>query len=451
MEKKTFIFIILSSFLLNPIFLQAKFNENPLEKVNQLVQQQTGQKIFLNEGEVNPEKNSQKRLSLKEAIHWALESNPSIQQSLQEVLISKGEARQQALPENPEASISFGFAHDDPGKVLPHVIANQNVLDFYLAVLRKRAALSQLEEKKMKTANEIIELITQVKKTFYTVQALEQFQDQLRQMVQSTQITASLSERQFKAGNVNLLELNGQKLLLEQTKVELARSDTELKVAQSKLAELLGHPEFSHQISVQKRLPSIPKKDLSYLSLEKIALSNRLDLAAMRQKNNTLNRNYNLAKWQGFPKINVGVESDTEIEGGTRTGPELGLQIPLFNRGQGSKEKVKAEMIQNQYAITAMENHIRQEIKESFARLSQSRGVALRYQENILPLLNKTLDESQLHYNFMLKGTFDLFQVKREEIRSRREYLEAVRDYWVELAHLEKLVGGNFNSIEEKK
>ncbi len=451
MKKKSFTALFISSFLLNPIFLQAKTNENPLEKVNQLVQRQTGQKIFSREEEFNPEKKGQKSFTLQEAMHWALESNPSVRQSLQEVMISKGEARQQALPENPEASISLGFAHDDPGTVLPHIIANQNILDFYLSTLRKRAALSQLEEKKLKTAHEIIDLITQVKKTFYTLQALQQFQDQLRQIVQSTQITASLSERQFKAGNVNLIELNGQKLLLEQTKIELARSDTELKVAQSKLAELLGHPEFSHKISVQKRLPSIPKRELSYLSLEKTALSNRLDLTAMRQKNDTLNRSYHLAKWEGFPKINLGVESDTEIEGGTRTGPELGLQIPLFNRGQGSKEKVKAEIIQNQYAITAMENHIRQEIKESLARLSQARGIALRYQENILPLLNKTLDESQLHYNFMLKGTFDLFQVKREEMRSRREYLEAVRDYWIEFAHLEKLVGGNLDPIQEKK
>lgn len=451
MKKNLFITLLFSSFLVIPLFLQAKINDNPLEKVNQLILKQTGQKIFFNEDELKLEKNNQKRLTLIDAINLALQNNPSIKQSLQEVMISKAELRQRALPENPEASVSFGFAHDDPGKVLPHIIASQNIFDFYLASLRKRASSSQLEEAKLKTANEIIELVTQVKKAFYTVQALEQFQDQLSQLVQSTQIAASLSERQFKAGNVNLIELNGQKLVLEQTKIELVRSEAESKVAKSKLAELLGHPEWSHKILVQKKLSSLPRKDLSSLSLEKIALSNRFDLIAMRQKNITLDRNYNLAKWEGFPKINLGVESDTEIEGGTRTGPEIGLQIPLFNRGQGSKEKVKAQIIQNQYAITAMENHIRQEIKESLARLSQARGIALRYQENILPLLNKTLDESQLHYNFMLKGSFDLLQIKREEIRSRRDFLEAVRDYWIESAHLEQLVGGNLYSTEEKK
>lgn len=284
MKKNLLIILIFSTFLLTSFFLQAKINDNPLEKVNQLIVKQTGQKIFFNEDELRLEKNNQKRLTLIDTIHLALQNNPSIKQSLQEVMISKAEVRQRALPENPEASISFGFAQDDPGKVLPHIIATQNIFDFYLASLRKRASSSQLEEAKLKTANEIIELVTQVKKAFYNVQALEQFQDQLRQLVQSSQITASLSERQFKAGNINSIELNGQQLILEQAKVELVRSETELKVAESKLAELLGHSEWSYKILVQKKLPSLPKKDLSFQSLEKIALLNRFDLIAMQQK-----------------------------------------------------------------------------------------------------------------------------------------------------------------------
>ena len=40
---------------------------------------------------------------------------------------------------------------------------------------------------------------------------------------------------------------------------------------------------------------------------------------------------------------------------------------------------------------------------------------------------------------------FELFSTKAEEARTEREYLDAVRDYWITLAELERAVGGNLN------
>ncbi len=40
---------------------------------------------------------------------------------------------------------------------------------------------------------------------------------------------------------------------------------------------------------------------------------------------------------------------------------------------------------------------------------------------------------------------FELFSTKAEEARTEREYLEAVRDFWITRAELERAVGGNLN------
>ena len=40
---------------------------------------------------------------------------------------------------------------------------------------------------------------------------------------------------------------------------------------------------------------------------------------------------------------------------------------------------------------------------------------------------------------------FELFATKAEEARTEREYLEAVRDYWITRAELERAVGGSLN------
>ena len=48
-----------------------------------------------------------------------------------------------------------------------------------------------------------------------------------------------------------------------------------------------------------------------------------------------------------------------------------------------------------------------------------------------------------MNYNAMEIGNFELFTTKAEEARAEREYLEAVRDYWITRAELERAVGGN--------
>jgi cobalt-zinc-cadmium efflux system outer membrane protein len=40
---------------------------------------------------------------------------------------------------------------------------------------------------------------------------------------------------------------------------------------------------------------------------------------------------------------------------------------------------------------------------------------------------------------------FELFTTKAEEERTEREYVEAVRDYWITRTQLEEAVGGNLN------
>ena len=40
---------------------------------------------------------------------------------------------------------------------------------------------------------------------------------------------------------------------------------------------------------------------------------------------------------------------------------------------------------------------------------------------------------------------FELFSTKAEEANTEREYIDAVRDYWITRSELERAVGGNLN------
>src|SRR5262245_62735075 len=72
----------------------------------------------------------------------------------------------------------------------------------------------------------------------------------------------------------------------------------------------------------------------------------------------------------------------------------------------------------------------------------QARALAEHYWVVLLPLRVRVLHQTQLEYNAMLVGVFQLLVAKRDEIEAGRGYIEALRDYWLARTDLESAVGG---------
>jgi len=443
MKSNRFLISALVLFFYAPLSLFGKTSS--IEEVHSLVHQKNSSSNLSDKPNLADDFFSRK-ITLDGAIGFALENNPVFKQALQEVLISENKIREAKTIENPELSTVFFLGEkNDSIELFPQVGLSHNLLDLYLAGLRKRAASSQLEVTKLQIAASSFQLITDVKKDFYELQALEYFRQELQKIVQSTQTAVALSERQKQAGNVNATEVNTRHLIAEQAELELARNANEIERARVSLAQHLGKSDFSKKIVVEKRLPGFPRKEPSVGELEELALANRLDLAALKQKEGVFTQEYQLARWQSFPSFRFGVEYERDPDIGTAVGPTMAFQIPVSGRGEVQRELVQIQRTQNRYAIQALENGIRAEVREAHAALQGAREIAARYQAKIIPLLNKNLKETQLEYNYMLKGVYDLLQISREQIRAQHDYATALRDYWIARAKVEQALGISLN------
>ena len=81
---------------------------------------------------------------------------------------------------------------------------------------------------------------------------------------------------------------------------------------------------------------------------------------------------------------------------------------------------------------------------------------AAYYKSVLLPLRQQVVDETQLQFNAMAVGVFQLLQAKRDQIETGRSYVETLRDYWITRAELEQLLAGRLvrggfeaNALEE--
>ena len=64
------------------------------------------------------------------------------------------------------------------------------------------------------------------------------------------------------------------------------------------------------------------------------------------------------------------------------------------------------------------------------------------YQDILLPLHERIVSESQLHYNAMQLGVFDLLRAREQQIQTALASIETLRDYWLARTALGQLLSG---------
>jgi cobalt-zinc-cadmium efflux system outer membrane protein len=67
----------------------------------------------------------------------------------------------------------------------------------------------------------------------------------------------------------------------------------------------------------------------------------------------------------------------------------------------------------------------------------------------MLPLRREITQQTQLQYNAMLVGAFQLLQAKQAEIEAGAQYIEAVRDYWIARAQVRQVESGRTSRFAE--
>ncbi len=195
--------------------------------------------------------------------------------------------------------------------------------------------------------------------------------------------------------------------------------------------------------TIPDRLPELPDEDLPGERLEAQAVSRRLDLDAARQEIITTSQTLGLDRALRFvPLLDVAGHYEHEIEGGVHTiGPSVGLTLPLFDQGQAVTARGLALLQQSRLRYAALAIRIRSDVRSAHARLTAARARAAYLRKAVLPLQARLLEQTQLQYNGMFTGVFQLLQARREQVEAGRDYIEAVRDYWTARVELEKALG----------
>src|SRR6266702_2662814 len=312
---------------------------------------------------------------------------------------------------------------------------------------RKRIAAAQFEVAKFRVGHEILSVAADVRAAFYQHQGDQQLVDLRHTVADATERTAEAALRMHQAGNLKSLDLASEQASHAQAKIELAKANSEAVQSREKLNKLMGAFGAQTNWAVAPRLPDLPGSQLSTSQLESRAIEQRLDLAAARQQFIAEARARGIARAEAILQgAEIGGHYEHEIEGSVHSiGPSVNVPIPIFNQGQTAVARRNAKMRQAEQRYLALAADIRSDVLSARDKRLLSRLQVEYFKSTALPTRTRVTEESQLEYNAMQIGPFQLLQAKQEEVKTGADSVEALRDYWVARAELEKAVGGSLS------
>lgn len=379
-------------------------------------------------------------LTADSAVEVALLNNHNLQATYEELGIAQADLVEAGLLRNPV----FTFERRFPGQALETDLLKE-FIDILLLPLRKRIAAAQFEAAKLRVGHEILATAAEVRAAFYEHQGDQQLVEMRQTVAQATERSAETALKMHEAGNLRDLDLASEQATHAQAKIDLAKAQASAVKSREKLNKLMGAFGTQTSWTVPPRLPELPGSQISTSQLESRAIQQRLDLAAARQQFIAEGRSRGIARAEAILQgAEIGAHYEHEIEGGVHSvGPSVNVPIPIFNQGQPASARASAKMRQAGQRYLALGADIRSEVRAARDKMLLARRQVEYFKSTALPMRTRVTEESQLQYNAMQITPFQLLQAKQEEVKTGADYVEALREYWVARAELEKAVGGS--------
>lgn len=376
-------------------------------------------------------------LSMDNAVAISLLNNPKLRSHFREIGIAQSDLVAAGLPDNPAFSVERRFR----GTAAEFDIA-QEFLGLLLIPLRKRVAESEFERERLKVTQEVWEHVAEVRAAYILLQTSEQLLE-MRQGVAdalSASLTAVRALRE--AGNIGALGVALEEQAEGRSRIELAEAELGVVENRERVNVLLGLSGAETEWRTSDRLPQLPRNEVEFAELERLAVSQRLDLASAKADVESLTEAQELTGITSLiPEFSIGAHSEREPDGETTRGPSLSFPIPLFDFGGAKRAAAKYRRLQAQDRYAALAIRIRADVRISFTRMSVERRKVEFFEQKLLPAHQRATEETQLLFNGMFLGVVPLVEAKRQQIDAARDYLQALSEYWIARTELERVVG----------
>ncbi|HIQ44243.1 MAG TPA: TolC family protein [Pseudomonas oleovorans] len=382
-------------------------------------------------------------LNLDAAVQLALLNNRGLQAAFDELGIGEAERVQAGRLPNP----GFSYGRLEKGREVEYERGlHLNLARLIALPMTSRLEGRRFEQLQRRTSLAVVELASETRKAWYQAVAAEEGLVYARQVLGAAEAGAELARRLAAVGNFSKLQQAEQQGFYAEAGIAVLRAEQARVASRERLTRLLGL--WGEQIAYRlpERLPPLPDAADELPEVERLAMSQRQDIQAMRLDVERLAQNLGLTRTTRFVNVlELGVVNNRSNEEPTQRGYEISVELPLFDWSGAKVARAEAQYRQalNQAAETAI--NARSQVREAYQAYRNAFELARHYRVEVLPLRQRMAEENLLRYNGMFISTFELLADARRQVQAVDGYLQAQRDFWLARADLDMALLGTPN------
>ena len=376
-------------------------------------------------------------LRLEELEQLALANNPTVGQVQANLRVAAGLARQAALYPNP----TVGYYGDEirggylGGGKQGGFVSQTIVLGGKLRAARR---VAELDASAIETTGQIQRLRIQnnVRTLFYQVLAAQKLVV-VRQNL--AKLAADVTQTSRQLGNVGQADRPD----ILQAEVEQQQANVSLRVAQHNLeatwrvlAAVIGKPNLP-LTRLDGDLDAVP--DLNYEEWVATTLRDSPEVKLAQQAVDRGEASLSQAKKAPIPDLQVTgilVQSYEPLETtrkpiGLQGGAQVGVQLPIFNRNQGSIAAAKGEIESAKQELTRIKLQLQRDLASMFRDYDSARLIVQQYKSEMLPRAEQAYRMYQTSYRQMAGAYPQVLISQRTLFQLEAEYVQALENVWM--------------------
>ncbi len=380
-------------------------------------------------------------LELESAVQVALLNNRRLQAIYEDLGIARAGLVQAGLLRNPVFGASIGFTEGGGSPDLRFSIV-QDFLSIFYMPLRKRVAESEFEATKLRVSGAVVDLAASVGAAYYQLQAAQQMLELRRQVAGASAASLDAARRLREAGNITGLDLDNEQALYLFARLDVEAIKVVVSQRHERLTRLMGLSGTEINWQIATRLPELPADREPLETLEIRAIEASLDLAILRQDIETMGRRLGIVEASALvPELELGLEAERD-DGEWDFGPKIAISLPLFDQGQARIAIAKAEINRLRREYLALATEIESITRATRKELVTARRMVREYETVLLPLQARIVEQTQLQYNAMQLGVFQLLASFERQIDAGERYVETLQNYWLARNNLDRILNG---------
>ena len=382
-----------------------------------------------------------KKISLEEALKTAIEKNPQLQSTRDQIDAAIGSLQQSKLYPNPVLEL---LAEEMPSSELG-LNQSQNLVGITQPIITggKRGLGIKVSEKS-KEKNELerdtvlLAVIADTKKAFYKVVADQEGYAIAKKVEEIAKGIYESEKARFDAGEVAITNVLRAEVELSKARNLVSNAEGNLQNSIKELQTVMGIPEETVN-GVMGKLLTRPA-ELSLHELELNMKSNQPFLKASKKNIEIAETQLTLEKRQAIPDINISAGYKRLSLENVDT-VQMGIEIPapFFNRNQGNIQKGKALSRKAKSENQSVYNELLFQLKKNFNSYNVERKRVVEFRDKILPRAEESLKLIERGYKEGEFNYIDLLDAQRTWAETRISYIESLKNLNLLIADIERL------------